>query len=255
MLLEPSRNSFMTDFMHIGTRPKSKKDQLELARKFLSSQNLEFVLRASSLVVCIYKSIEVDERDVALVLRGVVKDYIKIFEEESVLAVPEAGLRGIPHHVFLSVLTAAWHLDLFLGESPWVNFGKVKKIIKEGEVTLSTSLNCAKAINFFAYRLYASGDFSGSGGLCMLCNDVFKRAVSSIDVEVVSPAQSRDLFHVLNSLRSCAVGYNLLKGSARPVTAVDEKLWTVDAVASNSSRIKDADSPAFAKIKRDFLIG
>jgi len=231
----------------IESRKVSREDQIKIAEAIVWSDDYNLCERANSVVIAIYKSLELDFYGKASEFRKIAEDLAKKASIEAESNSEFLGIRNDPGQLYISLLAALRHIEILEYD---YSFGSSKAMIDfmENDQLLapSYSLNLGQGMLQLAYYHFSVGDHEGYLRLANLVYNYFSRSLNKSAVErLPSSSHFGDLMKMGNHIQILLAGVEWIKGTRKR-----EKLFNEERIAKLTSRVAEE---GFLSIYKDYL--
>ncbi|MFW8567349.1 hypothetical protein [Orrella sp. 11846] len=235
-----------------ANRSKNPTELAALGLFLAKSKKLNLSHKVASCVVFIYKCIEQEQVDVLqnnfCFIEHLEADIFRSINYSEEFKATKDDYR----QVYLSILTAKWHAEIFLQKNPIKTYEKVisfaKNIIStRNRITLSQ--NIGSCLLVYAYFLFSQGDFNHAREVINFLWKFYCNSVKLLDEEVFPASQHMgDLARFSVMAKSACVGREWIDNKPKR-----ENFWNARRVMSITSRVKLIDDNLFCKNFEIFL--
>lgn len=227
----------------------SAEELLAICQEILQG-DVSLEVKAATYVVSVYKNIELSNEVVASKVMG--DKLLESLELASFSIVDNSrlGVREDPVQLYISVLTAQWHLMVYLKESPlpylerMFEFSNLIKTIKP-----SYTQNIGNAALLLAYCFFEMGAIAKCKSIIFGAYGFFLRAVCSQGSgNMPTSSHFGDIMKMGRAVQSLLAGNEWILGHRKR-----EALWSKNKVIRYASRVDVDGCEVFLKNFSDFI--
>ncbi|CAM3611496.1 hypothetical protein [Halomonas lysinitropha] len=222
------------EFLAISVRPNDPRKVISLCEEIMDKNDLPLNELVCVLVVRIYKSIEVREGSCSELLADevsyVVSELVSRLNRNAAL-----GVRTDCNHLYISLLTAKWHLDIFRRGCPRSTFDDLMKFIDiDQKRSVATSQNLSRGALVYSYRLFIEGDFSKFEELSVKLKNYLVDCFGNLGAFPYKSTYVGDFVWSVKMLQCMYAGLEFLESDE----GKRNKIWSADYISAIAPRVK-----------------
>ncbi|MDV2857237.1 hypothetical protein [Oceanimonas sp. CAM02] len=235
---------FESFFYYEGLRPESSSEIIRMARCFSDSVSLSSERKASACVVGVYKCIESDCFEELKVFHSKLRENYRVVREKALSGEVVHGIRDDPKQVLISIVTAVWHAEIYLGLSPFDGIRSLKNDVEKFDsLKPSYTQNVARLIAFSAFSDFSRGNVSESiNNIQWLERFFYRSVIDARNISRIGSSHYGDLLKCIALLQVCVAGREWIEGKRKR-----ENLWGEKKLLMLCPRVKKGVSKKFDK--------
>lgn len=231
--------SIYKKYLAKDTRPHDLRETMDLCERLLGQSGANIEDLTCVLVVYGYKIVE--SRELSKISDFDFKADELLCHLSSMIGKGSdfSGVRTDFDHLYISLLTVMWHVDIFSKRDPSETFNKLLFFAKGNDkFALTTSQNIARGLLVYGYVKFLNNDFDGLEDLVKSLTRYLDKCFSKMSSAGFTRSTFLgDFLQAIKMLQSLYAGMDWIDPGARNL----DSLWSVKAISRLAPRVKSEE--------------